>query len=31
VKSPITGKISKISIQKGQKIEGDDLLLEIDE
>ena len=31
VKSPVSGKIAKIAIQKGQKLEGDDLLFEIDE
>ena len=30
VKSPVSGKIVKLAIQNGQKIEGDDLLLEID-
>lgn len=30
VKSPVDGKIKSVSIVNGQKIEGDDLLLEID-
>jgi pyruvate carboxylase len=30
VKSPVEGKVTKIAIQNGQKLEGDDLLLEID-
>ena len=30
VKSPIEGKVTKVAIQNGQKLEGDDLLLEID-
>lgn len=30
VKSPVTGKIKKLSVSKGQKLEGDDLLVDID-
>lgn len=30
VKSPFDGKITKLAIQNGQKLEGDDLLLEMD-
>ena len=30
VKSPVDGKVLKIAIQNGQKLEGDDLLVEID-
>lgn len=30
VKSPVDGKITKLAIQNGQKLEGDDLLLEMD-
>lgn len=30
VKSPVTGKVKKLAIEKGQKLEGDDLLMDID-
>lgn len=30
VKSPVSGKIIKLAIQNGQKLDGDDLLVEID-
>ncbi|RNA12573.1 pyruvate mitochondrial-like [Brachionus plicatilis] len=30
VKSPVSGKIVKLAVQNGQKLEGDDLLVEID-
>jgi pyruvate carboxylase len=30
VKSPVSGKVLKVAIINGQKLQGDDLLLEID-
>ncbi|CAF0720897.1 unnamed protein product [Brachionus calyciflorus] len=30
VKSPVDGKVKKLAVQNGQKLEGDDLLVEID-
>lgn len=30
VKSPVTGKIKKLAIAPGQKLDGDDLLMDID-
>lgn len=30
VKSPVSGKIKKLAIVNGQKLEGDDLLMDID-
>lgn len=30
VKSPVAGKIKKLAITKGQKLEGDDLLMDLD-
>ena len=31
VKSPVGGKIKQVSVVKGQKLEGDDLLVELSE
>ncbi len=30
VKSPVSGKVKKVEVANGQKLEGDDLLIEID-
>lgn len=30
VKSPVTGKVKKLAVTPGQKLEGDDLLMDID-
>ncbi len=31
VKSPVSGKVKRVEVSNGQKLEGDDLLVEIDD